>query len=206
MPRPAPKTNFFKFFFHTIILLILVNKMTPCALLKNSFQKLKQIRSEKSSLFEISSKKTYFRVQIRLFVPNICLFAYKYVYLFQIYVYLHTNTYICSKYTSICIQIRIFAYKYVFLFQIYVYLHTNTSICSKYTSICIQIRLFVPNIRLCAYKYVYLFQVVLIHEKQRRSQMSSLLEMRWKKPFLSLTNERKRNTGTQLKLLLVFNR
>ena len=93
MPRPAPKTNFFKFFFHTIILIILVNKMTPCALLKNLFQKLK-LRT--------------FCIQVRLFVPNIRLFAYKYVYLFQIYVYLHTNTYICSKYTYICIQIRIF--------------------------------------------------------------------------------------------------
>ena len=158
MPRPTQKTNFVKICLHTIILIILVNKMTPCALIKNLFQKLKQRRSERSSLFQI-----------------------------------------CSKYTSICIQ-------HVYLFQIYVYLHTNMSICSKYTSICIQIRLFVPNIRLCAYKYVYLFKVVLIHEKQRRSQMSSLLEMRWKKPFLSLTYERKRNTGTQLKLILVFNR
>ena len=145
MPRPAPKTNFFKFFFHTIILLILVNKMTPCALLKNSFQKLKQIRSEKSSLFK--------------FVRNICIFCKQMRYLLEIYVYLHANMYICSKYTYICMQKRIFACKYV-----------------------------------------------LIHKKQRRSQMSSLLWMRWEKPLLSLTNERKRNTGTQLKLILVFNR
>ena len=84
MPRPAPKTNFFTIFFHTIILIILVNKMTPCALLKNSFQKLKQRRSEKSSLFLICSKCTYIWIQLRIFVPNIRIFGYKYVYLFQV--------------------------------------------------------------------------------------------------------------------------
>ena len=102
MPRPAPKTNFFTIFFHTIILLILLNKMTPCALLRNSFQKLKQRRSEKSSLFLIGSKYTYI---------------------------LHANMYICSKYTYICMQICIFVLNIRIFACKNVYLHAKTYIC-----------------------------------------------------------------------------
>ena len=97
MPRPAPKTNFFNFFSSHNHSTNFGEQNDTLRTAENFFQKLKQIRSEKSSLFEFSSKNTYFRIQIRLFVPNIRLFAYKYVYLFQIYVYVHTNTYICSK-------------------------------------------------------------------------------------------------------------
>ena len=102
MPIIAPKTNFFQIFFHNIILIILVNKITPCELLKNLFQKLKQRRSDDLSLFLIGSKYTYI---------------------------LHANMYICSKYTYICMQICIFVLNIRIFACKNVYLHAKTYIC-----------------------------------------------------------------------------